>query len=110
MPQNTDEDRRRMPTEWREIQDISPEDIRVAVIGTVVDIEGRVLMVDDGTGKLDIEFESPEETEEFASGDKVRVVGRNRVESFEGEAVQDFSGFDPDLYSEVKEKLERFRN
>lgn len=89
----------RMPAKEKKISEISVEDTRVNVIGTVVDSKENILAIDDGTGKIDVSFE---EKPDIETGKMVRVIGR--VISMEGgmelqgEISQDFSGVDLDLW------------
>jgi hypothetical protein len=94
---------RRAPAVEKDISDVTEEDIRVSVIGTVIkkDPIQYSMIVDDGTGSI------------IVLGDKlfdvqtiVRVIGRpqTRGEPFiNAEIVQDFSDFDLELYKKVKE-------
>ncbi len=92
----------RIPARERTISGIKPEDTRVSVVGTVVGFNGGVLAVDDGTGKLNATFE---DAPAVKTGQLVRVFGRNiPVEGgleIQGEACQDFSGADMELYKKV---------
>lgn len=106
MPDNFfDESNRRMPTEFKRIEDIKPEDVRVAIIGTVVNKEEYILVIDDGSGNIEVEFESEEKTEDFEESDKVRVIGRPSDDIFYGEFVQDLSDIDLELYEKAREKM-----
>lgn len=104
------EDRRRVPAEYIPVKEISPEDTRVSIIGTVVDKEEETLIVDDGTGKVEIEFDLSEDLGGFESGDMVRIIGRPSEEILDGEVVQDFSDFNHELYKKAMSKLEKVRN
>ena len=92
----------RIPARERAISGIKPEDTRVSVIGMVVGSGGSVLAIDDGTGKLNATFEEPPAVKD---GQLVRVFGRAiPVEGgteIQGEACQDFSGADIELYRKV---------
>lgn len=102
-----DDNDRRMPTQFKKIESIEPDDVRVAVIGTVVDSEEEVVVIDDGSGNIEVEFDSIEKTEDFEEGDMVRIIGRPSDEIFYGEFIQDFSDFDIELYQEAKQKLKK---
>lgn len=94
---------RRLPSMEREIAGIRPGDIRVSVIGTVIDMDGDRLVIDDGTGKIDVSSEKPIKSE---VNQMVRVFGR--VIPLEGgfelqaEVIQDMSGLDLGLFREIK--------
>lgn len=90
---------RRFPTIERRIGDILPEDGRVSFIGTIVDVGQGKIVVDDGSGSMEVLFEN---AGELATGKMVRVVGKLSDGLVSGEAVQDFSAFDMELYKKVK--------
>lgn len=94
---------RRVPAIEKDISDITEEDIRVSIIGTVIrkDPIQYSMILDDGTGSI------------IVLGDKlfevqttVRVIGRPQMRGeplISAEIVQDFSDFDLELYKRVKE-------
>jgi hypothetical protein len=91
-----------MPARERKISEISPEDARVSIVGTVVDSKGGIVAVDDGTGKIDVSFE---EALPVNAGQLVRVSGRLiPIEGgfeLQGDAFQDFSGAALQLWRKV---------
>ena len=92
----------RMPAKERRVSEIKPDDTRVGIVGTVVDFKGNVLAVDDGSGKINVSFE---EAPSVNAGQLVRVFGRvmpleGGVE-LQGEACQDFSKADLELWRKV---------
>ena len=91
---------RRFPAVEKKIQEITPEDSRVSIIGTVIDKNEKGITVDDGSGTAEITFG---ETGNIETGKLVRVVGKVDPDGFiTGEAVQDFSDFNLKLYEEIK--------
>ncbi len=94
---------RRMPSVEKAIAEIRPDDIRVAVTGTVIDFQEGFMVLDDGTGQASI---SVEDSKGVERGKLVRVLGR--VIPTEGgfeiqaEVVQDMSGLDTELLKRVK--------
>jgi hypothetical protein len=86
----------RLPAKERRISNIGNGDTRVSIVGTVVDSKENILVVDDGTGKVDISFE---EQPTVKAGQLVRVFGRviPVEDGFElqGEVCQKF--YHPDL-------------
>jgi hypothetical protein len=92
----------RMPAKERRISEISPEDTRVSIVGTVVDSNGGILAVDDGTGKTEVSFEYAPSS---SPGQTVRVLGRviplEGGFELQGEAFQDFTGADLNLWRKV---------
>lgn len=97
---------RRLPSVERQVAGIRPEDIRVSVIGTVIDrdAEGRAFVMDDGTGKVAVALEAPAE---LKLHQLVRVFGRviplEQGVELQGEIVQDMSRLDPDLLKAVRD-------
>ncbi len=108
MPQDRD---RRAAAVPRDITDIDPEqDVRVRVIGTVLEVREDSLVMDDGTGTAEV-FVDADALTDVNEGGRIRILGRvlPTPESFElqGEIVQDMSGLDTDLYERVKEHVPR---
>lgn len=106
MPQ---QDRRRAPAVLKAIEDIDAEaDTRVRIVGTVLEVRGDSIMVDDGSGTVEV-FLDTEDVEDVDDGQRVRVIGRvlPLPSGFEvqGEIVQDFSDVDMELYGKVREAV-----
>ena len=96
--------KRRVAVEKR-ICDLTPEDSRVAVIGTVVSIDEESLLFDmeDSTGMLTVILPSNELMKHIKIGSLVRVIGlilpfEEGVE-LRAEIIQDFSELSPELFS-----------
>jgi hypothetical protein len=101
--QDSGEFRRRLPSVMKDIGEIGQGDLRVSVIGTVIDKQEEGLVLDDGTGKMLIRFDSPFETE---LNRMVRVLGKvipleDGVE-LHGEFLQDMDGLDMELLKRLK--------
>ncbi len=100
--QENDRVKRRMPSVERKVSDLKPGDMRVSLIGTVIDKQGNRIVLDDGTGKVNVDFETDPaiELNQF-----VRVFGKvmQTGEDMEiiGEIVQDMEKLDKDLYKKV---------
>lgn len=94
---------KRLPAVPRKISEIKPEDRRVSVIGTIVGADGNTVVVDDGTGKLNVEFESPVDT---AAGNLVRVFGRvmptENGADLQGEVLQEMKGLDLEMAGRIE--------
>jgi len=92
----------RMPARERKVAEIKPEDTRVSIVGTVVGFNGGTLAIDDGSGNVNVTFEEPPSVKD---GQLVRVFGRTMpIEGgveIQGEACQDFTGADTELYRKV---------
>lgn len=92
---------RRLPSPLVRVSDIQPSDIRISVIGTVIDRADDGIVLDDGTGRMDVTLEGsgkdvPERVRVFG-----RVVPMEKGFQLQGEIVQDMSGLDLDLLKKV---------
>jgi hypothetical protein len=107
MPEEGGDFRRRLPSVFRRVSDIKPEDMRVSVIGTVIDKADDGLVLDDGSGKVDITMIEPFKAELTSM---VRVFGRvipmEGGVQIQGEIVQDLKGLDLELLRKAHD-LER---
>ena len=96
--------RRRLPAIEKVISDIHPDsDVRIRVTGTVIDVGSSSIVVDDGTGKMEVYFE---ELPKVRTGQMVRVITRilPLIDGFEskGEVLQDLDGFNLELYKKAR--------
>ncbi len=95
---------RRLPAYEKKIAEIGKDDVRVRLLGMVIDKKENVVVLDDGTGKINIVFAEPFATE---VNKRVRVFGRviPSEDGFEiqGEVLQDMEGMDFELYKKVSE-------
>jgi hypothetical protein len=98
---------RRMPAHEKRISEISKEDVRIRLVGTVIDCNDNVVVLDDGTGKITAVFRDPVGVE---TGRTVRIFGRVMPAEdgfeIEGEFLQDMSSVDLTLYRKTVD-LER---
>ncbi len=102
MPQ----DNQRQPAVPKDIDEIDAErDVRVRVLGTVLETRDDSIMLDDGSGTVEV-FLDGDDFEAVSDGQRIRVLGRvlPAPDSFEiqGEIVQDMSDLDMDAYNTVK--------
>lgn len=104
MPENQESDRsmRRLPSVEKRISELKNGDMRVSLIGTVIDKQENRIVLDDGTGKVNINFEVAPDVE---MNQFVRVFGRviqagDDIE-IDGEIIQDMEKLDKDLYKKV---------
>jgi len=83
-------------------------DIRVRIVGTVLDMEDESVTLDDGTGTVEV-FMQSDELDELEESQRIRVLGRvlPTPDSFEiqAEVVQDLSDVDIENYNKVKKLL-----
>ena len=101
--------RRRLVAVEKRIGEIQPEsDVRVRLTGTVIDVAPNSIVIDDGSGKIDIFFEREPLVHQ---GQLVRVITRvlPLIDGFQcrGEAVQTLDDFNIDLYNKAKEIAKR---
>lgn len=94
---------RRAPAVETDISDITEEDIRVSVIGTVIkkDPIQYSMIIDDGTGSITVFGDKL-----FEVSSVIRVIGRPQIRGepvLNAEIIQDFSDFDLELYKKIKE-------
>lgn len=93
---------KRMPSIDRTVSGIKQDDIRVAVIGTVIDSQDNRLIVDDGTGKVTVSFEEPIATE---NAKLVRILGRvipmDTGVEIQGDVLQPMDGIDMELKKKI---------
>ena len=95
--------KRRVASVERRVSEITEQDIRVSVIGTVIDSKEDRIVIDDGTGRIEASFGSPVNI----SDKTVRIFGRvmpidGGVE-ISGEIIQGMDGLDMDMLGRVKE-------
>jgi len=95
--------KKRLPAKEKLVSEIQQNDIRVRILGTVIDKSEGAIVLDDGSGRLEIvtEGQAPE------MGKMVRVVTRilPMTGGFEAraECVQDMTGFDVELYRRARD-------
>ncbi len=93
---------RRLPAIEKKIVDIKESDIRVRLLGTVIDKGEDFIMLDDGSGSVKVTTQKPVEENQL-----IRVIGRVIVleSGFEiqSEIIQDVKGIDLDLLKAVQE-------
>ncbi len=93
---------KRMSAIEKKISGITEKDIRVSITGAVVDSQDEMLIIDDGSGKIKVSFNSPPN---LAEPKIVRVIGRvmpfeNGLE-IQGEILQDMSKLDIDVFKKL---------
>jgi len=92
---------RKAPAVEKDIAEITEEDIKVRVIGTVKSIEEGYFTLKDETGDMRVESQ-----EKITEDSRVRVFGRpTRVGDelmLSAELIQDMSCLDEKLYKKIK--------
>jgi len=93
---------KRMPAIEKLIADVDQKDIRVRVLGTVIDRQDNTLVLDDGTGKIVATFDDPVDVKERKL---VRIIGRvmpvDGGLELRGEIVQNMEGLDIDVFKKL---------
>jgi len=94
---------RKAPAIERDISDIDPQDIRVSVVGTVIrkDPIQYSMTIDDGTASITVFADTLYDVQST-----VRIIGRPQMRGepiIDAEIIQDFSGFNLELYQRIKE-------
>lgn len=102
--------RRRLPAVEKKIADIHPEsDVRVRILGTVIGLLNNSIVIDDGSGKVEVAFD--EQPSYINQGQFVRIVARvlPLIDGFDcrGECIQVLDNFDVNLYRTAKEIVKR---
>lgn len=96
----------------RRISEIKTADDQVQVVGLVVDKKESSLVLDDGSGKLNVLFEDPALVEDIEVGSKIRVFGTplNIADTHElhSEIIQKLDELDLDLYKKVRHEVRKF--
>lgn len=106
------ERKRKLPAIEKNISDIIPDkDIRVRILGTIIGVGDNSVIVDDGTGKVEIGFEDLNMIAGLGEGQMVRVITRilPLMEGFacKGEALQNLADFNVNLYKKAKDIINR---
>lgn len=96
----------------RRISEIKTSDEQVQVVGLVVDEQESSLVLDDGSGELNVLFEDPGLVENVEVGTKVRVFGTplnvGDTHEIHAEIIQKLDELDLDLYKKVRHEVRKF--
>ena len=97
---------RRLPGVEKKISEIQPEtDVRIRLMGTVIGVNQNNVILDDGSGKVEIGFDY--EPAYISEGQIVKVLTRVLpiLDGFEckGECIQVLNDFNVQLYNKVQE-------
>ena len=100
--------RKRKPAIERKITEIQPDkDIRVRLLGTVINSGQNTIMLDDGSSQIEVLFD--DDLSDIKQGQLIRIIARilPLVEGFEckGECIQKLDGFDIELYKSAHNKI-----
>ena len=105
--------KRRLPAVEKPISDIMDKDVRVRITGTVIGLGDGSLIIDDGTGKVEVGFTDVNMIAGLTEGQMIRIISRIRplIDGYacEGEAVQNLVGFDVNLYKKAREIISRWK-
>ncbi|MFX1519047.1 MAG: replication protein RepA [Promethearchaeota archaeon] len=100
--------KRQAPARIRSINEITDDDFRVRVIGTVVSIAPNERILDDGTGTINVVTDQNLEVGAF-----IRVIGRifrkdDGTFELNAEIIQDMKELDTGLYNKVRELQKKY--
>ena len=83
------------PAVNRKISELNPNlDSRVSVIGKIIDLAENLLVLDDGTGKINISFSEEVSKPELKMGQLIRAFGfviPSEQTEIQAEIIQDMS-------------------
>ena len=107
MPETT-QIKKRLPAIEKSISDIdSARDIRVRILGTILDSSEDTILIDDGTAKTEVMFENGQMIAGLHNGEMIRIVARvlPLIDGFalRGEVVQRLEEFDIGVYKRARE-------
>lgn len=95
---------RRSPAVMRKISEINPEkDIRVRILGKVIDKNDNFIIIDDGSSKAEIITDINAEMNDFVRV-FARVLPLEDGYELRAEIIQDINSLNIDLYKKVWEK------
>ncbi len=91
---------RRLPAVERKVADVSERDIRIRLLGTIIDKQEDFIVLDDGTGKIKIGGQTTLEQNQLIRVIGKVVVGENGVE-IQSEFIQNMEKLDLELLKAV---------
>lgn len=92
---------KRLPAVMKSVIDINPEkDVRVRILGKIIDKQDGVIMVDDGTSTAQIVTDAACEVGSMVCV-FARVLPLEDGYELRGEVVQDRNGLDPELRKKI---------
>lgn len=108
MADSVERPKKRLPATEKSITDISADrDVRVRILGTLLDSSDNTILVDDGTGKAEVTFDEGNGIDGLQKGQLVRVIARvlPLIDGYalRGEAIQRLEGFDLQLYKKARQ-------
>ena len=97
---------KRTPAIEKNISNIVDTDTRIRILGTILDMSESSVLIDDGSGKIEIEFDDSQEIIGLVNGQTVRIICKvlPLIDGYacKGECVQRMDGFDRELYNKTK--------
>ena len=94
----------------KNIADINENDYLVRIIGIVIDVGKDYLVVDDGTGKIEIFFKE-DLSDEIKIGETVKVIGKVYYSpeniKINAKCIQILKNFNIKLYKQAKEIIKK---
>ena len=109
---------KRRPAIEKAISELSENDFRVRILGTIesLDDENMECVIDDGTGRAVAFFEGSEQLESMETGRLTRIIGKvrkndddNHKTGIDAEIVQDMNMIDLELHRRTNDVIEKLR-
>ncbi|KXB05236.1 hypothetical protein AKJ50_01435 [candidate division MSBL1 archaeon SCGC-AAA382A13] len=96
----------------RRISEIKTADEQIQVVGLIVDKRESSIVLDDGSGRINVLFEDPGLVKDVDVGSKVRVFGTplniEDTHEIHAEIIQKLDKLDLDLYKKVIHEVRKF--
>ncbi|MBU5575229.1 MAG: hypothetical protein QXF15_01510 [Candidatus Aenigmatarchaeota archaeon] len=85
-----------------------PKNGRVRLLGTIVNLNKSSFFLDDGTGIVEVLFDSEDKLSYINSGQRVKVIADVIGEKCFGCCVQEINNFDIELNRKIRENTIKF--
>jgi hypothetical protein len=87
----------------KKISEIKSSDLRVAIIGKIMEKKENSFVVDDGSGKVEVLFDG-----EVRNNELIRAFCSVIDDKLKADIVQNLNGFDLDLFNKINELYRKF--
>lgn len=101
---------KRIVAKERKINEIQQDDIRVKVLGRVIDKTDNIFIIDDGSAKAEVLYDQDIIKKDFKIGDNLKLFARVLLSEpsnvqLQAEAIQNINDLNLDLYRRIKEVI-----
>ena len=102
---------KRKPAVERKINKVNQEDIRVKIIGRVIDKKENIFLLDDGTGTAEVMYDPEMIKKTFNINDLIKLFARvllsdGKDVQLQAEAIQNINDLNLDLYKRIMDVIE----